>query len=152
MIRLAFKYLTFSELSKNRKLIHLSIPNIHFFNKTDSSNQRKENSYPDFPSSLTQNQAEKIYKIKKISCFPYAALIISSSCLFLFLSCILSILISLLFLSLLIFSFCNALHLVEKEHFKSHINRSTKPFNRISFDWQITLLRPYSFHIKNRKT
>lgn len=58
----------------------------------------------------------------------------------------------LLFLSLLIFSFCNALHLVEKDSFKSRINRITKPFNRISFDWQIALLRPYSFHIKNGKT
>ena len=67
-------------------------------------------------------------------------------------SCILSFLylISLLFLSLLIF--CNALHLVEKENNKTSLHRSIRPFKSIASDWQITLLRPYSFHIKNRKT
>ena len=69
-------------------------------------------------------------------------------------SCILSFLylISLLFLSLLIFSFCNALHLVEKENNKTSLHRSIRPFMSFASDWQITLLRPYSFHIKNRKT
>lgn len=67
-------------------------------------------------------------------------------------SCLVSYLFYILSSSLLIFSFCNALHLVEKDNFKILVYRSTKPFNRISFDWQIALLRPYSFHIKNRKT
>ena len=70
---------------------------------------------------------------------------------YLFLYLVFSISYLPLFLSLLIFSFCNALHLVEKDNFKSLIHRSTKPFKSISSDWQITLLRPYSFHRKDRK-
>ena len=81
----------------------------------------------------------------------YAALIISSSCLFLFLSCILSILISLLFLSLLIFSFCNALHLVEKDNFKILVHRSTKPFKKHCIRLANHLITPLFFPYKERK-
>ena len=149
-----YKYLNFYELSKNRKLIHLSILNIQFQAKTTKlTGLDRGKMLLDFCFFLIQNQGvQKFIKLKK-----YHVSLMRSHRPFILshiFSCILSFLylISLLFLSLLIFSFCNALHLVEKDDFKSLIHRSTKLFKSISSDWQITLLRPYSFHIKNGKT
>ena len=99
-------------------------------NKLTSSNQIREKSYPIFSPAWLKIRGAKIYKIKK-----YPVSLMRSHRPFIF-SCILSFLylISLLFLSLLLFSSCNALHLVEKDNFKSLLRRSTKPFKSISSD------------------